>query len=729
MTQAEHDRFAEMRKQKPDKATQDGRRRGREGTTQTTRATPLTAGTADAVDTASIEDLCASHYSRVGPLLEASLGRIPVVSASFPHGFDKPAQWHVSLHDPPPAVATVQATTPSGTHTYLALHDRALAWATHALGSVEFYSWTPCPDDFERPAFGRMLLKPAGSTPPQTLRDAAHILRQELQRFDLDAIVMLGGGGGIAIWLPVTDTTYAVLSAWLHTLAARVANAHPNLFVTEPHAHGDGLVRIAVAKNAPGTFTAVPYCARGSPQLPVCLPVRWDELDTIGDGSVTVETLPARLEVAGDIFALEKARIGPQSLKSIAALNAPAPQLGVRGHGHILATALDILSDGKLRSAPQILSEAIERKLLPPNFSHKYLYTALTQYIERCRGAGRKPAILQDEERNFRVNEPLDDWPALPGDADPACPEPGRSVQTQGLIDRLEKTATGSDPAAFEIAVCDAFAHLGFATAHLGGDHAPDGYADAQLGALGYRAMLECKTAKSTAHDPDVFEAAKFRDAFHAQYCALVGPAFPEELKLTSELHTHGVSAWTLSDLRTALTIGANAHELRACFDPGYAADALADLIWERRHGLRKRVLTVANLIRSTGWHLQIIAGSQRVEATMKVCHSERAPQVCHSERAPLGAPVEPRPSGVEARVASTNGAPRSNGASIAPNAPMLTLDAAMVLVDEALALAGSRRACTREETELAFEYLTNPIVGHATWTDTSQTSIVIVSP
>ncbi len=640
------------------------------------------------------------------------------------------------MHDPPAAVATVQADTPSGTHTYLALHDRALAWATHALGSVEFYSWAPRPDDFERPAFGCILLEPAGNTPPKALHDAAHIVRRVLAQFDFDAIVMLDGRGSLALWLPVTDPPFDVLSEWLHKVAARIASEHPKLFVTQPHAHGDGLVRIAVAKNAPGTFTALPYSARGLPHLPVCLPVRWEDLHNIADGSLTVETLPAYLQKHGDVFALEKARIGPQSFNNVIAVSAPAPQLGVRGHGHVLATALDILSDGKLRSAQQILDEAIARKLLPHDFSHKYLYTALTQYIERCLGAGRKPVILQDEERNFRVNEPLDDWPALP--EPPAAPP---DTQTQGLIDRLEKTATGSDPAAFEIAVCDAFAHMGFATTHLGGDSAPDGYADAQLGALGYRAMLECKTAKSIVPDPDVFEAAKYRDAFHAQYCAIVGPAFPNEIELTSELHTHGVSAWTLADLKTALTISANAYELRACFEPGYAADALTDLLWERKHGERKRVLTVASLIRTTGWHLQTLMASQHggdsAEYGDKVSSGvlvgvgavavELAAglQVCHGERAPLGAPVEPRPSVVEAREAPTNGA-ATNGSK--GDAALLTIDAAMVLVDEALAAAGSQRACTREEAQLAFEYLTNPIVGQAIWTDPSQSSIVILS-
>ncbi len=501
--------------------------------------------------TARIDELRAEHYERVGPLLEASLGRIPIASASFPNGFEKPAQWHVGLHDPPPAVATAQAATPSGTHTYLALRDRSLAWATHALGSVEFYSWAPRPDDFERPAFGRILLEPAGNTPPQALHDAAHIVRRVLALFDFDAIVMLDGRGSLAIWLPVTDPPFTVLSEWLHKVAARIASEHPTLFVTEPHAHGDGLVRIAVAKNAPGTFTALPYSARGLPHLPVCLPVRWEELHKIADGSVTVETLPARLE--------------------------------------------------------KVLDEAVARKLLPSDFNQKYVYTSLIEYITRARGGGRKPAVVQDEHRNFRINEPLDDWPDPP-----AVPAPQPDAQAEALIERLTKTATGSDPAAFEIAVCDAFAHLGFATTPVGGLKAPDGYADAQLGPLGYRVMIECKTAKQNVTQPDAFEAAKYREAYGADYCTLIGPAFPNEIELTSELHTHGVSAWTIADLQTALTIAANAQELRAPFEPGYAADALADLLWERKHGERKRVLTVANLIRSTGWHLQTLMATQR---------------------------------------------------------------------------------------------------------------------
>jgi len=326
--------------------------------------------------------------------------------------------------------------------------------------------------------------------------------------------------------------------------------------------------------------------------------------------------------------------------------------------GHTIAVAMTILADGITRSAEQIFEDAVKLNLLDPAYKAKYVYTSLVEYIARANGNGRKPYIIQDELRNFRINEPPDDWPNLA----PPAPRPP-DAQAQALADRLTVTATGTDSAAFEVAVCDAFAHLGFLSTHIGGNKAPDGYADALLGPLGYRVMIECKTAKTDVAQPDAFEAAKYHDAFHAQYCTLIGPAFPDEVELTQELKTHGVSAWTADDLKTALLCGANAYELRRCFEAGYAADGITDLLWNRDHGPSKRVRVVAELICQVGIALQTTAARQ-------------------------GTPAD---------------------------APLLTIDTAMALVDQALAAQGSSQGCTREEVQLAFEYLTNPIIGRAT--------------
>ena len=49
-----------------------------------------------------------------------------------------------------------------------------------------------------------------------------------------------------------------------------------------------------------------------------------------------------------------------------------------------------------------------------------------------------------------------------------------------------------------------------------------------------------------------------------------------------------------------------------------------------------------------------------------------------------------------------------------------------MLLVQEQLTSAGATRACTRDEVQLAFEGLANPIVGRAVWLDDAESAIVL---
>ncbi len=303
------------------------------------------------------------------------------------------------------------------------------------------------------------------------------------------------------------------------------------------------------------------------------------------------------------------------------------------------------------------MKEALGRKLVPPNTTRKYVYTNLIEYVARQIGHGRKPQIVQDAQRRFRINEPPDDWPDVVTRVKPPDDE-----AADALCARLETTSTGQDPAAFEAAVCDAFAHLGFLTQHFGQYEQPDGIADAILGPLGYRLTLECKTAKSVVTQPDALEASKFREPYHAQYSALFGPAFSDETELLQELQTHRVTAIAVPELQTLLRLNATPLEIERILQPGYAGDTIADLLWERRHGDAKRVATVAALIAKEGWNAQ--------------------------------------------RIAAEQGGPQ--------NAPRLTVDAAMLLVDAALRNAGSSQACTKEEVEDAFAWLASPNVGEA---------------
>lgn len=175
--------------------------------------------------------------------------------------------------------------------------------------------------------------------------------------------------------------------------------------------------------------------------------------------------------------------------------------------------------------------------------------------------------------------------------------------------------------------------------------------------------MLGCKTASGVVAQPDAVEASKYREAYRAQYATLIGPSFGERITLAGELQTHGVAAFTVDDLATLLEASSDPAELRPLFEPGFASDRLDDLLWARDHGEAKRVAVVVETLLDAAWREQY-------------------------EAAKTGDPGD---------------------------APALTEDAAMMLVDQVLvAQNGSQQPCTRAEIRAAFTYMTSPLVGRA---------------
>lgn len=356
---------------------------------------------------------------------------------------------------------------------------------------------------------------------------------------------------------------------------------------------------------------------------------------------------------------------GPMQLMSV-----PSP---------IIDAAIAVLADGKARTADEILAEAQMRGLLDATTTRKHVYTSLSQYIERALGTGRRPELAQDVQGRFRINRAPDDWPDIdttglpPLNAKFALP-----AQASQAIDRARSAAAGTDPTEYELAICNLFDQMGFAATHLGGTGAPDGYADALLGPLAYRVMIECKLAQGAviAHSDAPMEASKFKDAYRGDCCILVAPAFEPGTAFLSELQTHGVSAWSTADLIGLLELGVSAFDARALFAlPGIAADATEDFVWARLHGARKRLRVLASLV------LTQAAAQQRMAHAV-------------------------------------------GGASEAPH---FTIDVAIATADTELANRGSQHGCTREEMRAVFEWLTNSLVRRAVWADDTRTSIVIL--
>ena len=164
--------------------------------------------------------------------------------------------------------------------------------------------------------------------------------------------------------------------------------------------------------------------------------------------------------------------------------------------------------------------------------------------------------------------------------------------------------------------------------------------------------MIECKSSDEGVNDPSVFEASKFKEAYDAQFCALVGRAFSGEIAVSKELQNHGVSAWTVDDLTKLLRVGANPLEIKALFAPGFASDAV-----------------------------EISFGSAPT-AALNACASLPMPSFARGSRL------------------------NRHTMAIHRKRREITEDVAMVLVDQDLAAQGSSATCSRAEVRAAIDYL-----------------------
>jgi hypothetical protein len=283
--------------------------------------------------------------------------------------------------------------------------------------------------------------------------------------------------------------------------------------------------------------------------------------------------------------------------------HAPPEIMEIRANT-IAAAALAILQDGKPRDTATLLRDGIASGALPPSTTRDSLYVTLTDYITRVVARDQRPEIVEDPiTKAFRVNHPVDDWPPV------VLPPRPRNVSAETLTTisaLLQSTSTGDDPAAFERAVCDAFTLLGFITTHIGGNGKPDGTLDAPLGPLGYRAILECKTAQSgVAKTVAPSEPAKFREPYGATAAVIVAPDIKREATFLAELQTHDVALWTIDDVVEALRNDVDPYECRELFKAGPVHDRLHDLIWNRTHGPEKRAHVIRTLLQRDGFAAQ----------------------------------------------------------------------------------------------------------------------------
>ena len=181
----------------------------------------------------------------------------------------------------------------------------ALLWAVN-LGCIDLNPWYARCDDVDRPDYLHFDLDPTPGATFALVREAALVLREELDALKIKSYPKTTGSRGIHIYVPIVRGPLQK-EVWTFAKAFAVAEAqkHPQILTSEYRVAKRSPDRILVDynQNAWGRTLASVYSVRPKPHAPVSAPVTWTEVQRgIKIEDFRLSKMKQRLAKVGDLY-------------------------------------------------------------------------------------------------------------------------------------------------------------------------------------------------------------------------------------------------------------------------------------------------------------------------------------------------------------------------------------------------------------------------------------------
>ena len=193
----------------------------------------------------------------------------------------------------------------------------AVLWMVQ-MNCIDMNAWYSRVDKPDRPDFVLFDLDPPDLDTPAdgfvlAIR-VAHLIREELERLELESYVKTSGADGIHVLVPIARrATYDQTYAFAERVARGLEERHPGLVTTEWLKRKREGVLVDHRQNARGKTIASVYSVRPKPGAPVSTPLRWDELtEDVTPRRFGMREALERVERHGDLF--EPVLAGGQAL-------------------------------------------------------------------------------------------------------------------------------------------------------------------------------------------------------------------------------------------------------------------------------------------------------------------------------------------------------------------------------------------------------------------------------
>jgi bifunctional non-homologous end joining protein LigD len=139
------------------------------------------------------------------------------------------------------------------------------------------------------------------------VRDVARWVRDELDALSIEGWLKTSGSRGLHIYLPLAaGTSFESGMLFCQLVASFIVKKHPEATTVERTVskRDPQTVYIDCLQNVTGKTLACAYSARASDYAGASTPLAWAELDDrLDTRAFTIQTLPERLRVVGDLWA------------------------------------------------------------------------------------------------------------------------------------------------------------------------------------------------------------------------------------------------------------------------------------------------------------------------------------------------------------------------------------------------------------------------------------------
>jgi bifunctional non-homologous end joining protein LigD len=180
-----------------------------------------------------------------------------------------------------------------------------LLWAVN-LGCIDLNPWYARCDDVDRPDYLHFDLDPTPGAAFALVREAALVLRDELEALKITSYPKTTGSRGIHIYIPIVRGPLQK-EVWTFAKAFSVSAAqkYPKILTSEYRVAKRSPNRVLVDynQNAWGRTLASVYSARPKPHATVSAPVTWEEVERgVEIADFRIDNMVKRLAKIGDLY-------------------------------------------------------------------------------------------------------------------------------------------------------------------------------------------------------------------------------------------------------------------------------------------------------------------------------------------------------------------------------------------------------------------------------------------